>query len=299
MAGVRRAVPRRIHGVRLAITATARSDGRIAVRGRGWALTPVAPRPIPRAGVAIDRQYLPGAGLASQLDAAAVLEARAGADNQITHGAGDQDLAGAGLAADPRGDVHRESPDVGVQQFALAGVDASTDLDAQPLGLGAQRLGAADAVGPSKVVRWPSPVLLTTVPPNRFVRSAVISPKSCSTARHRWSPAAAACAVEATMSVNNTVRRARCDCAGAGWLPVRNSSVRVRTLSGSVNVGIGEPRQVVYAVDLEVPRARDVVGEVAATLHRNDGVLAGMDDQGRGGDRRQDRPHVEPKRRFE
>jgi hypothetical protein len=43
----------------------------------------------------------------------------------------------------------------------------------------AQRMAG---VGPSKVARWPSPVLLTTVPPNRSVRSAVISPKRCSTA---------------------------------------------------------------------------------------------------------------------
>jgi len=33
--GARRAIPRRIHGVRLAISATARSDGRIALRGPG------------------------------------------------------------------------------------------------------------------------------------------------------------------------------------------------------------------------------------------------------------------------
>ena len=39
------------------------------------------------------------------------------------------------------------------------------------------------------------------------------------------------------MSVNNTVRRARCDCGGAAWLPVRNSSIPVRILSGSVNQG--------------------------------------------------------------
>ena len=45
-------------------------------------------------------------------------------------------------------------------------------------------------------------------------------------------------------------------------------------------VGLGEPGRVVGAVDLEVPRARDVVGKIAAELHRNDGVLAGMDDQG-------------------
>ena len=49
----------------------------------------------------------------------------------------------------------------------------------------------------------------------------------------------------------------------------------------------------VHALDLEVPRAGDVVGEIPAVLHRNDGVLAGMDDQGGRGERRQDRPHVD------
>ena len=39
------------------------------------------------------------------------------------------------------------------------------------------------------------------------------------------------------MSVNNTVRRARCDCAGAPWLPVSNCSISVAILSGSVNQG--------------------------------------------------------------
>ena len=43
-------------------------------------------------------------------------------------------------------------------------------------------------------------------------------------------------------------------------------------------VGIGEPGRVVGAVDLQQPRARDVVGEVPAALHRN-GVPARMDDQ--------------------
>ena len=64
--------------------------------------------------VAIDRQELPGAGHATQLDAAAVLEPRARADHQVTHGAGDQDFAGAGLPQDPRRNVYRQPPDVGV-----------------------------------------------------------------------------------------------------------------------------------------------------------------------------------------
>ena len=55
----------------------------------------------------------------------------------------------------------------------------------------------------------------------------------------------------------------------------------------------------VHTLDLQVPRAGDVVGEIPAALHRNRGVLAGMDDQGWRGDHRQDRPHVDPKRRFQ
>ena len=94
--------------------------------------------------MAIDRQQLPGAGHAPQLDAAAVLEAGARADDQVAHGAGDEDFAGAGLAKDARRDVYCEPADVGVEQFALAGVDAGADLDAQCLGVRTQGLGAAD-----------------------------------------------------------------------------------------------------------------------------------------------------------
>jgi hypothetical protein len=73
--------------------------------------------------VAIHRQELPGAGHATQLDAAAVLEARARADDQITHGAGDKDVAGAGLAADPRRDVYCNAPDIGVERTKVTGTE--------------------------------------------------------------------------------------------------------------------------------------------------------------------------------
>jgi hypothetical protein len=95
--------------------------------------------------VASDRQQLPGAGHAAQLDAAAVLKAGPRADDQITYGARHEDLVRA-LAADPRGDVDRDPPDVGVEQFALAGMDASADLDARCLDIRAQGLGAADGL---------------------------------------------------------------------------------------------------------------------------------------------------------
>src|SRR4029077_13509524 len=95
----------------------------------------------------IDRQKLPGAGHATQLDVTAILEARARADDQVTHSARDEDLARLGLAKNPRGDVYREPPDVSVQQFALASVDTGADLDAQCLGVNAQRLCAAYGLG--------------------------------------------------------------------------------------------------------------------------------------------------------
>ena len=66
----------------------------------------------------IDRQELPGAGHAAQLDAAAVLEPGARADHQVTHSARDENVAGAGLAEDARRDVYGDPRNVAVQQFA-------------------------------------------------------------------------------------------------------------------------------------------------------------------------------------
>ena len=81
--------------------------------------------------MAIDRQELPVAGHATQLDASAVLEAGARADDQVTDRAVDEDFTSPGLTEDPRRDVHGDPPDVGAQQFALAGMDAGADLDTQ------------------------------------------------------------------------------------------------------------------------------------------------------------------------
>jgi hypothetical protein len=73
-------------------------SGALRSEGRGWASTPFCLGRSGRRPVAIDRQELPGAGHAGQLDAATVLEASARADDQVTHGAGDQDFAGAAVA---------------------------------------------------------------------------------------------------------------------------------------------------------------------------------------------------------
>jgi hypothetical protein len=96
--------------------------------------------------MAIDRQELPSSGHAPQLDIATVVKTRARADDQITHGTRYEDFAGAGLAEDPRRDMYCDSPDVGVEQFALASVNAGANLDAQLLGISTQPLGAADSL---------------------------------------------------------------------------------------------------------------------------------------------------------
>ena len=133
--------------MRLAISATARSERRIAVRGPGVGVDTSSASADPARGPwrsTASSCQVPGTPRSSTLPRSS--KARARADDQVTHGARDQDVAGAGLAEDPRRDVYRDPADVAVQQFALAGVDAGADLDAQCLGLSAQRLGAADGL---------------------------------------------------------------------------------------------------------------------------------------------------------
>ena len=96
--------------------------------------------------MAIHGQELPGARHAAQLNIAAVLKAGARADDQVPDRAVDEDIAGTGVAEDPRRNVYGDSPDVVAQQFAFAGVDAGADLDTQCLGVSAQGLGAADGL---------------------------------------------------------------------------------------------------------------------------------------------------------
>jgi hypothetical protein len=147
VAGARRAIPRRIHGVRRAINSTARSERRIAVRGPGVGVDTSCASADPAGGPwRSTARELPGARHAAQLNIAAVLKAGARADDQVTHGARDEDFPRAGLAEDPRRDVYGDPADVVVPQFALAGVDAGADLDTQCLDVGAQRLGAADGL---------------------------------------------------------------------------------------------------------------------------------------------------------
>ena len=261
---------------------------------RGWALTPVRPRPIPPARRDARR---PGVARCRARHATRrcrgprspvpepTTRSRTVRETRISPAPAWPRIRAAMCTAIPPMSVSSSShsPVWMPARISMPSVSASARKAS------AQRMAC---VGPSNVVRWPSPVLFTTVPPNLGVRRAVISPKRWSTARHRSSPVATACSVDATMSVNNKVRKARCDCEGAAWLPVRNFSISMVIWSDRRAMARGR------AIDFEVPRPGDVVGDVPAALHRNDS-LAGMDDQRGRGDRRQDRPHVDPEQGFE
>ena len=191
VAGARWAIPRRIHGARLAD----RLHGAVRAAHRGptareWALTPVPPRPIPPAGRG-DRP--PGV-------------ARCRARHAARRCRGPRSPCPSrrpGHARCGRRGFHRRRPGRGcaprcVRRSPRCRLSSSShspvwmparismpNVSASARKASAQRMAC---VGRRTSTRWPSPVLLTTVPPNRCVRSAVISPKRCSTARHRSSP---------------------------------------------------------------------------------------------------------------
>ena len=180
--------------MRRAITSTARSERRNAVRAPGWASTLVAPRPIPPEGRGDQLREVARCRARHATRRRAVLEARARADDQVTDRAGDKDVAGAGLAEDPRGDVHRD-PRCRRPAVRTRRCGCRRGSRAQCLGVGTQRLGAAD--GLRRAVERGEVAVAGALPPcrrRRCASSAVISPKRASTARHRSSPAAAAVA---------------------------------------------------------------------------------------------------------
>ena len=79
--------------------------------------------------MAIDGQELPGAGHATQFDAAAVLEPRARAGDHVTDGAGDEvSPAAAWRESALRCALHSSMSEF--SGFALADVDARADLNA-------------------------------------------------------------------------------------------------------------------------------------------------------------------------
>ena len=115
--------------------------------------------------MAVNREELPGAGHTTQFDAAAVGKAPPRADHQVTHGARDEDFAGAGLAEDPRRDVYRDPP-MSESNSSHSPVRIPMRISMPNVSASARKASAQRmaCVGPSNETRWPSPVLLTTVP---------------------------------------------------------------------------------------------------------------------------------------
>src|SRR3954453_23533677 len=80
----------------------------------------------------VDREQPPGPRHALELVLAAVGERLAGADDEVAHGARDENLAAGRQAADPRANVDGDAPDVAVaEQLALAGVKSAADLEVE------------------------------------------------------------------------------------------------------------------------------------------------------------------------
>jgi hypothetical protein len=64
---------------------------------------------------------------------AAILEARAGAGDQVLDGAGRQDLRCSGERHDPRADVHGNAAELAVDLLTFAGVHSGSHVDTEAL----------------------------------------------------------------------------------------------------------------------------------------------------------------------
>ena len=181
-----------------------------ACRGAAqFLLSPMAPPTAP--------EQPPFAGYALQRMGPAIGEADSRSGHQILHGARHDDLIGAGVADHASGDVHGQTAQVVVADFALSGVEPDPDLDSQPAGVLYQLPAAADRPGgPVEEARAPSPSHFTRCPRKRSSWRATPVPCTSSSSRHCWSPSAAARSVDATMSVNSTVARTRSGSAPCG-----------------------------------------------------------------------------------
>src|ERR671918_835739 len=118
-------------------------------------------------------EQLPLTGNPLKPDYAERAEGEVGSRGEVANGPRDDDLPIAGVSQRPSRDVDADPSHVVVADLDLSGVDRRTDGDPEVAE------GSIEAEGTSR------------------------------SRRHRWSPSAAACSVEPTMSVNNTVARTR------------------------------------------------------------------------------------------
>ncbi len=159
-----------------------------------------------------DRDQPPASGHSLEFVFAEVVELDGRPDDEILHGARNEDLPSTGESPDTGSDVDCEAPEIVTPYLALAGVDADAYLDPEFTCRGTDRFAAANPrAGPSKEARKPSPVVLISLPRNTRscsrIRASCASRSRC----HRWSPIAAAVSVEPTMSVKITVASTRFD----------------------------------------------------------------------------------------
>ena len=110
---------------------------------------------------------MPGAGHTAQLDAAAVLEARARADDQITDGA-ETRISPAPACPSIRAAMCTAIPPMSVPSSLHSPVWMPARISMPSVAASARKASAQRmaCVGPSNVARWPSPVLL---PPSRRI----------------------------------------------------------------------------------------------------------------------------------
>ena len=178
----------------------------------------------------------PRAGHASEFTFAAVGEPVPGAGDDVAHCRGHQHLAGPRQRRDARSDVHGHARDVITTNLDLAGVDADPDLDTQHADRVDQCVAARQGgLGLVNVATNPSPAVLTSRPPNRWISWRTMVSWLSSRSRHRLSPSIAARSVEPTMSVNTMVVSTR-SASPPPRTPVTNSSI-------SSSIGAASPTQ--------------------------------------------------------
>ena len=101
---------------------------------------------------------MPPVGDALQFVFAGVFELQPRARGEVFDRGAHENLPGACERADPGAQVDREAVDAVAGEFDLTGVAPGADLQAELADGRAERLGAADGSGGSKVASMPSPV---------------------------------------------------------------------------------------------------------------------------------------------
>src|SRR6476661_5128534 len=174
--------------------------------------------------LACRREQLPLPGYALEHVGAPLLEGDARAVDEVLHGARHEDLACLRQCGNPGANVHGDATDVLTTDLTLSGADHIAHRYPNPASAPRPWSHTEGRASGRRTPREkPSPVCCMTRPWKRLISVWVTSSWRASSSRQPRSPSRAACRVESTMSVNNTVassRSGKCSCR----CPVRNSS---------------------------------------------------------------------------